>query len=90
MLRTTLNTELKAQFASDGEFLTREVIVKKSFIIMLLTSMQFGCSLQQPLQGDDYALLSFAELATEITVAYEEHDSASTIKSNPGVLKGSP
>ena len=46
--------------------------MKKSFIIIVLSLLQGACSVHYGLQGDDHTLLSYTELATEITVGFEQ------------------
>lgn len=48
--------------------------MKKSIFIILLAMVQGACATQQPFEAGSHSLLSFAQLATEITVGYEEID----------------
>ena len=54
----------------DGQ-LTREVRMKKIFIIIALATLQSGCSTQAAQPNPKGALLSFTDLAAEITVRHE-------------------
>lgn len=51
---------------------TREVTMKNSLAIILLTISLSGCTTLTASDGGNRPLLGFAELATEITVRYEE------------------
>lgn len=53
---------------------TREVEMKKSIFFILLASFLGACSTQLPVVSSTPALLSFNDLATEITVGYQAHD----------------
>ena len=53
---------------------TREVDMKKSFFLMLLAASLGACSIQQPVADQKPVLLSFTDLATEITVGYQAGD----------------
>lgn len=46
--------------------------MKKYFIIIALSLLQGACSVSYRLQGDSHTLLGYTELATEITVGFEQ------------------
>ena len=46
--------------------------MKKSLLIILLCAVQSACSTPSVAQSGENALLSYADLANEITVGYEE------------------
>jgi len=46
--------------------------VKKSLLIILLCALQGACASQSGVVSDTSALLSYSDLATEITVGYED------------------
>lgn len=48
--------------------------MKKSFIIMLLATLQCACTTQPVTYQPQNALLSFAEISSEISVGYEALD----------------
>jgi hypothetical protein len=56
---------------TEGAQLTREVLMKKLFIIIGLASLQLACTTQPPQPAPQGALLSFNDLAGEITVNRE-------------------
>ena len=60
------------RFVMDAEPKTREVEMKKMLTIILLCAFTGACSTQAPTVSTNRTLLSFNELATEITVGYEE------------------
>ena len=49
---------------------TREVVMKKIMFIIGLCVLQCACAVQNPQPVNSESLLSFADLANEITVAY--------------------
>ena len=51
--------------------MTREVIMKKLIVIITLCVLQAACAGQHPMPVEDGVLLSYQELATEITVGLE-------------------
>ena len=51
--------------------MTREVEMKKSLLIILLCATQYGCSTQTGTLDTQNTLLSYNDLANEITVDYE-------------------
>jgi len=52
--------------------MTREVIMKNLFLIISLCLLQCACASQSQPPEDSHALLSFSELANEITVGFED------------------
>jgi len=58
----------------DGETANTEVAMKKSIFIMLLVALQAGCTTPGPASDNDRVLLSFQELANEITVGSETRE----------------
>lgn len=50
--------------------------MKKSFFLILLAASLGACSIQQPVADQKPVLLSFTDLATEITVGYQADDAA--------------
>ena len=52
--------------------MTREVKMKKSLLIICLCAFQAACSSQPIVTTDGSALLSFSDLANEITVGYRD------------------
>ncbi len=63
--------------ANDGDQLTREVKMKKLLFIIALLAFQVACTTQPPLPVRQGALLSFTDLAGEMTVNYEVTTSVS-------------
>ena len=63
-----LKSAARTQNAARGKPETREVEMKKLFIFILLATIQPACSIQAPQPEAQPALLSFADLAAEITV----------------------
>ena len=51
---------------------TREVDVKKSLLTIALCAFQGACASQPDVVDDTGTLLSYSDLATEITVGYED------------------
>lgn len=51
--------------------MTREVEMKKSLLILLLCAVQGACASHPAVVDNENTLLSYAELANEITVGYE-------------------
>ncbi len=45
--------------------------MKKSFFVLLLAIMKFGCSTPAATQVDNQALISYEEIAVEIKVSYQ-------------------
>ena len=64
--------------------------MKKTFIIILLSYLQSACSSQPLHLGNDHTLLSYCELATEITVGYEEIVARPVTESVRNDSSGSP
>ena len=52
--------------------MTREVEMKKSIIIMCLCALQAACASQPAATDSGSALLSFNDLASEITVGFRD------------------
>jgi len=46
--------------------------VKKSLLIIMLCAMQGACASQSGVVSDANVLLSYTDLATEITIGYED------------------
>lgn len=72
-LRTLKTTHLPV---TDGGVWTREVGVKKLFLIIVLCATQAACVSYTPASASDGVLLSFNDLANEITVDVETTDTA--------------
>lgn len=64
--------------------------MKKSFIIIVLCLLQGACSVYHGWQAEDRALLSYTELATEITVGFEQLDVPEDNGNETGDTLGSP
>ncbi len=47
------------------------VVMKKSFFILLLAAMNYGCSTPAVTQIDNHALISYDEISAEIEVNYQ-------------------
>lgn len=60
------------RFDMDAESKTREVEMKKLLGIIMLSTFSGACSTQAPVVSTSRTLLTFDELATEITVGYEK------------------
>jgi hypothetical protein len=45
--------------------------MKKSFPVLLLAVMSYGCSTPSAVQADNHSLISYDEIAAEIEVSYE-------------------
>jgi hypothetical protein len=45
--------------------------MKKSFPVLLLAVISYGCSTPSAVQTDKHSLISYDEIAAEITVSYE-------------------
>jgi hypothetical protein len=69
-------------FVTDGGRKTREVGMKKLIVIITLCALQAACAGQQPVPADDGVLLSYQELATEITVGLQ----ALSVEENDGPI----
>ena len=48
--------------------------MRRSFFIVALAALQCACGTQPVVSGTDSSLISFAEIANEITVRYENMD----------------
>ena len=59
--------------------------MKKSLIIIALAALQCACSTQPVVTGTGSSLISFVEIAKEITVRYEQID-ASEVRQQPVVM----
>ncbi len=45
--------------------------MKKSFPVLLLAVMSYGCSTPSAVQADNHSLISYDEIAAEIKVSFE-------------------
>jgi uncharacterized protein YcfL len=60
----------------DGGLATKEVNMKKYIVIIMLILSLSACSMHNGRHADDHTLLSFSQLANEITVAFEVLESS--------------
>jgi hypothetical protein len=74
----------------DGDTANTEVAMKKSIFIMLLVASQAACTTPGPASGNDGVLLSFQELANEITVGSENPEPIQVTASTDDMPLGTP
>ena len=79
-----------AKFTTDGERMTREVTMKSTLFIIALCLLLGACSTQPQARHDGRALLSFDDLANEITVAFENIDETQAAMVQPDSPLGTP
>lgn len=53
-------------------FLDHGKAMKKSLMIIVLAALQYGCSSQPATPDDGSSMISFTEIADEITVGYQK------------------
>ena len=59
--------------------------MRRSFFIIALAALQCACTTQPVVSGTGSSLISFAEIANEITVRYEKMD-AGEVRQQPVVM----
>ena len=79
-----------AKFTTDGERMTREVTMKSTLFIIALCLLLGACSTQPQAPHDGLTLLSFDDLANEITVAFENIDETQAAMVQPDSPLGTP
>ena len=70
--------------------MTREVEMKKSLLIICLCFIQAACSTQAVVSDSAPSLLTFSDLANEITVGYRDISTDTPARSDEDEILGTP
>lgn len=76
--------------ATEERLATREVDMKKFIFIIILSAALSGCASPSGMLADEGSLLSFADLANEITVGFEEQSPAEILEAEIEGPLGTP
>jgi uncharacterized lipoprotein YajG len=78
------------KFTTDGECMAREVTMKNALFTIALCLFLGACSTQPQARHDGRTLLSFDDLANEITVGFKDIDETQAAVVHPELPLGTP